>query len=65
MAVLKGKELRVVFFDDFIGFSAIGETFEMRGAGRLRSAVEGPDGNLYITTDNGSMKDQILKVVPT
>jgi glucose/arabinose dehydrogenase len=65
IAVLKGKELRVLFFDDFLGFSAIGQTFEMRGAGRLRSAVQGPDGNLYITTDNGSMNDQILKVVPT
>jgi glucose/arabinose dehydrogenase len=65
MAVLKGRELRVVFFDDLIGFSAIGETFELRGAGRLRSAVQGPDGNLYITTDNGSMNDQILKVVPS
>ncbi len=65
MAVLKGKELRVMFFDDFLGFSSIGSTFEMRGAGRLRSAVQGPDGNLYITTDNGSMNDQILRAVPS
>jgi aldose sugar dehydrogenase len=65
MAVLKARELRIVFFDDFLGFSSIGTTFEMRGLGRLRSAVQGPDGNLYISTDNGSMNDVIVRVVPT
>ena len=65
MAMLKSRELRVVFFDDLIGFNAIGETFEIRGAGRLRSAVQGPDGNLYVSTDNGSNNDHILKAVPS
>ena len=32
--------------------------------GRLRSPVQGPDGNLYITTDNGGNADVILKVTP-
>ena len=32
--------------------------------GRLRSPVQGPDGNLYITTDNGGDADVILKVAP-
>lgn len=31
---------------------------------RLRSAVQGPDGNLYISTDNGS-GDQIWRVTPS
>ena len=35
-----------------------------RTYGRLRSAVLGPDGALYITTTNGGGKDKILKVVP-
>ena len=26
--------------------------------------VQGPDGNRYISTDDGSMNDQILKAVP-
>ena len=65
MAVLKARELRVVFFDDFLGFSSIGSTFDMRGLGRLRTAVQGPDGNLYISTDNGSMNDVIVRVVPS
>jgi glucose/arabinose dehydrogenase len=65
MAVLKGQELRVVFFDAVLGWAAIGTTFEMRGAGRLRSAVQGPDGNLYVTTDNGSGTDAVLRAVPS
>ena len=53
IAVLKGQHLMVMFFDDVLGFSSIGTTTNMRGAGRLRSAVQGPDGNLYVSTDNG------------
>jgi glucose/arabinose dehydrogenase len=65
IAVLKGQELLVMFFDDLIGFSSIGTTFNMGGAGRLRSAVEGPDGNLYVSTDNGGGNDVILRAVPS
>lgn len=32
---------------------------------RLRSAVQGPDGNLYISTDNSGGNDQIWRVVPS
>ena len=32
-------------------------------AGRLRSAVLGPDNNLYLTTSNGT-DDRILRAVP-
>ncbi|WCO67377.1 PQQ-dependent sugar dehydrogenase [Iamia majanohamensis] len=32
--------------------------------GRLRTAVLGPDGNLYITTSNGS-GDRIIRIIPT
>jgi len=31
--------------------------------GRLRSAVQGPDGALYVTTDNGT-NDALLRVTP-
>lgn len=31
--------------------------------GRLRSAVQGPDGALYVTTDNGT-DDALLRVTP-
>jgi glucose/arabinose dehydrogenase len=32
---------------------------------RLRSAVEGPDGNVYITTDVGGGNGAIWKVTPS
>jgi aldose sugar dehydrogenase len=32
--------------------------------GRLRSVAQGPDGDLYITTDNGGGADRILRVTP-
>ena len=33
--------------------------------GRLRSPRQGPDGNLYITTDQGGTSGRVIKVVPT
>jgi glucose/arabinose dehydrogenase len=38
---------------------------ELDGAfGRLRSVVQGVDGALYVTTDNGSNEDKLLRVTP-
>jgi aldose sugar dehydrogenase len=65
IAVLKGQHLMVMFFDGGLGFSLAGTTTTMRGAGRLRSAVQGPDGNLYVSTDNGGGTDAILRAVPS
>ncbi|HEX5587649.1 MAG TPA: PQQ-dependent sugar dehydrogenase [Acidimicrobiia bacterium] len=65
VAMLKKQELYIIYMDDFLGLSNLGLTVAIGDRGRLRSAVEGPDGNLYISTDNGSMNDQILKVVPS
>jgi len=33
--------------------------------GRLRTAQLGPDGNLYLTTSNGSATDQIIRITPS
>ena len=38
--------------------------FALADRGRLRSVAQGPDGNLYLTTDNGGGADQILRVTP-
>ena len=32
--------------------------------GRLRSVVQGPDANIYVTTDNGGNADVILRLAP-
>jgi aldose sugar dehydrogenase len=32
--------------------------------GRIRTVVNGPDGNLYIGTDNGSGSDRIIRLIP-
>lgn len=63
MAVLKDQRLRVIGLDD------TDTTFEqdwtaITDRGRLRVAVEGPDGNLYLATD-ASPGGAILLVVPS
>ena len=32
--------------------------------GRIRTPVQGEDGALYVTTDNGGGEDQLLRVTP-
>lgn len=61
MAVLKGKEVRVIKFtsDNSLEF----EKTIINNIGRVRTAVQGPGGSLYVATDNGS-NDQILKITP-
>lgn len=61
MAVLKDQHLRILTFtSDRAALSE--ELVRITGYGRLRSAVVGPDGNLYIATD--ANPGRILKVVP-
>jgi aldose sugar dehydrogenase len=68
VAVLKGSQLRLMYFDG-PGY-VTGTTPILRNGVRLRSAVEGPDGSLYISTDqrNGSTpasgQDQIWRLTP-
>ena len=66
VATLKTKSVRVFKFTeegDLMSQVVVPELD--RTYGRLRTAVLGPDGSLYITTTNGGGKDKILKVVPT
>jgi glucose/arabinose dehydrogenase len=60
-ALLKGQQLRV-FILDSTGTTAVGSFAALDGRGRLRSAVQGPDGALYLAVDATS--GSILRVEP-
>jgi glucose/arabinose dehydrogenase len=65
VGVLKGQGVLALRLDDA---GALQEQFrlpELEGAyGRIRSALQGVDGALYVTTDNGGNQDKVLKVTP-
>jgi len=62
VGLLKGAGL-LVFKLDGQG-RVVDTTKSFTGHGRLRSPVQGPDGDLYITTDNGGGNDKILRLSP-
>jgi glucose/arabinose dehydrogenase len=56
---------RLLWIADLGGYGQVlDEGVGVAGHGRLRSVSQGPDGNLYLTTDNGGGADQILRVTP-
>lgn len=60
MAVLKGSHVRILTFDDQGAVSS--ESVVLDTYGRIRSVVLGPEGDLYLTTDNGGGADKIIRV---
>jgi aldose sugar dehydrogenase len=63
VAFLKDSKARVMFLDGDGNVSFA--TPILANGVRLRVAVEGPDGNLYITTDVGNNQGAIWKVTPS
>jgi len=65
VGVLKGQGVLALRLDEA---GALQEEFrlpELEGAyGRIRSVLQGVDGALYLTTDNGGNADRLLKVTP-
>lgn len=61
MAVLKGQQLRVLALDEN-GTTVTQQWTDITDRGRLRVAVQGPDGDLYLTTD--ANPGAILRVEP-
>jgi len=64
VATLKGRHLRVMFFDDNGTVEATTSVLANFGT-RLRTAVQGPDGYLYIATDVGNGGGAIWKITPS
>ena len=65
VSVLKDQHLRLLSFDTagrFLGTAVPPELDHVYG--RLRGAELGPGGVLFITTDNGGGRDQVLAVAP-
>jgi aldose sugar dehydrogenase len=65
VGVLKGQGVLALRLDEA---GALQEQFrlpELEGAfGRIRSVLQGVDGALYVTTDNGGNEDRLLRVTP-
>ena len=62
IAALRGQKLVIAALNSSNGLANIAVALEDHG--RLRSIVQGPDGNLYVTTDNGGGADEILRLSP-
>jgi glucose/arabinose dehydrogenase len=64
IAVLKDSELRVLLMNPD---GSVSGQFQVPGSTgtRLRSVVQGPDGNLYVATDVGSPGGAIWKITPS
>lgn len=62
VAALKDEKLIMLHFDRSGRF--LRERIEVTDRGRLRTAVVAPNGDLFVTTDNGDGRDVILRVHP-
>ena len=63
VACLKASKLETFFLDE--PGNIVGQQSSVTTFGRLRTPVQGPDGNLYVTTSVGGGNDRILRVVPS
>jgi aldose sugar dehydrogenase len=62
VAVLKNQQMRIIKIDSQNKVTSDDVILDHR-FGRLRTAVEGPDGNLYVSTDIASTS-QIIRITP-
>jgi aldose sugar dehydrogenase len=63
VATLKGMALRSFQLESGTG-RLLNAGVTLTEYGRLRSVTQGPDGDLYVPTDNGGGTDRILRLTP-
>ncbi|WP_210651693.1 sorbosone dehydrogenase family protein [Nocardioides sp. SYSU D00065] len=63
VAALKGSEVLFLRFDDAGGLVSVTRPARLQRFGRLRSITSAADGDLLVTTDNGT-GDRVLRVSP-
>ncbi|WP_332642004.1 PQQ-dependent sugar dehydrogenase [Aeromicrobium sp.] len=65
VTALKDQSLRIIPVTSKYDLGSSTRPPALNGTfGRLRAAVQGPDGALYLTTSNGGGTDKILRVTP-
>ncbi len=62
VATLKGQHVRLLQINGDGSVKA--DKKVLTNFGRIRTAVEGPAGDLFIATDNGNNTDKIIRVIP-
>lgn len=62
VAVLKAKQVKLFWFDE--SNKLIREESILTNFGRIRSLMQDNNGNLYLSTDNGT-NDKIIKITPS
>lgn len=66
VTALKDQSLRIIPVTSKYDLGSSTRPAALNGTyGRLRAAVQGPDGALYLTTSNGGGTDKILRVTPS
>lgn len=62
MAMLKAQHLKILTLND--NGQVVKEEKILENKGRLRDVQQAPDGSLYVSTDNGQNKDEIIRLTP-
>lgn len=63
VATLKASHLRFYLIGET--GKVVADAVRITDEGRLRSPRQGPDGNLYVTTDGSNGNGKVLKIVPS
>lgn len=63
LGILKDKHLKILRLSDTLAVTDEDIILDNE-IGRIRATTQGPDGNLYLSTDNGGGQDKIIKVTP-